>query len=217
MVATSIEVVLADAIGDRWLLQHPFYRRWEEGRLGQWELAAYAEQYRHVEAALPELLTAVATGLPDGPARRSVVANLADEQGSPTPHLQLFEGFAEAVGAAKAVRPSTATAGLLAVQRRAAVGGPVDGLSALAVYEVQAASIAASKAGGLRAHYGIDGGGTAFWDVHAVAEVDHAHWLVDALASLDPDESQVSDAARRCASAWWAFLDEREAAARDAA
>ncbi len=59
-------------IGGKRLLDHPFYRRWEAGTLARGELAAYAEQYRHIEAALPEVLRRVASNLPDGgrPGRR---------------------------------------------------------------------------------------------------------------------------------------------------
>ena len=44
----------------------------------------------------------------------------------------------------------------------------------LAAYETQAAAVAATKAAGLRRHYGIDGPGVAFWDVHADLEADQA-------------------------------------------
>ena len=44
----------------------------------------------------------------------------------------------------------------------------------VAAYEVQAADIAATKADGLRRHYGVDPQGTRFWDVHAGQEVEHA-------------------------------------------
>src|ERR1700728_1517364 len=99
--------VLAEAIVGRHLLTHPFYRRWEAGTLAEGELAAYAEQSRHIERELPVTLAAIADALPEGRARKLVEANLADELGSPEPHVELFEAFALAAGGAPgaAARP----------------------------------------------------------------------------------------------------------------
>ena len=47
-------------ISDRLLLDHPFYRRWEDGKLESSELASYAAQYRFFEAQLPSFLEALA-------------------------------------------------------------------------------------------------------------------------------------------------------------
>ncbi len=81
MPTDRIHEVLAEAIVGRHLLTHPFYRRWEAGELTPGELAAYAEQYRHIERELPVTLQAIACQLPEGEARRLVEANLADERG----------------------------------------------------------------------------------------------------------------------------------------
>src|ERR1700684_2035807 len=100
--------VLAEAIVGRHLLSHPFYRRWEAGALTEGELSAYAEQYRHVEQALPLVLRTVIAQLPEGAARDRVTANLADEEGVPEPHVALFESFATAVGARPSAAPTEA-------------------------------------------------------------------------------------------------------------
>src|ERR1039458_10329529 len=106
MHTERIRDALAEALAGRHLLTHPFYRRWEAGTLAEGELAAYAEQYRHIERTLPETLAAIASGLPDGQARSLVEENLADELGVPAPHVALFESFALATGAAPEVTPS---------------------------------------------------------------------------------------------------------------
>src|SRR5580693_4840236 len=110
MHTERIRGALADALAGRQLLTHPFYRRWEAGTLVEGELAAYAEQYRLLEHELPVTLAGIASGLPDGPARTLVEANLADELGVPAPHVTLFESFAQAAGAADGVTPTAATA-----------------------------------------------------------------------------------------------------------
>lgn len=209
----QVHDVIADALTGRRLLEHLFYQRWEAGGLSEGELGAYAEQYRHIERALPAVLRAVAQQLPDGAARDLVAANLADEEAVPEPHVTLFESFAGAVGARADVAPTAATAALVALQVSAAGTDPVSALAMIAAYEVQAGAIATSKSAGLAEHYGVDGHGTRFWDVHAAMEADHATWSLDALALLATDEAALSAAAGAGAQAWWAFLDERTALA----
>lgn len=201
-----------EAIGSRRLLAHPFYRRWEEGRLGEDELAGYAEQYRHVEAALPGVLSTIAAGLPDGRARELTEDNLADELSCPAPHLQLFDAFASAVGSRPGAGPGPATQALVELQVTAARDTPVAGLAVLAAYESQAAEVAATKADGLRRHYGIAGEGARFWEIHASMEATHASWSFDALSEIAEDPEPIAAAADAAAAAWWDFLDERETA-----
>lgn len=206
MHTERIQKSLSEALTGRQLLTHPFYRRWEAGTLGEGELAAYAEQYRHIERQLPVTLAAVASGLPEGRARTLVESNLSDELGVPAPHVALFESFAEAAGAAADVAPTPATEALLA----AVPTDPAAALAMVAAYEVQAVDIAASKADGLRRHYGMDAAGTRFWDVHSTQEAEHAAWSVDALAAMEADPEVVQSAARMAADAWWDFLTERD-------
>jgi pyrroloquinoline quinone (PQQ) biosynthesis protein C len=210
MPTDRIHEVLAEAIVGRHLLTHPFYRRWEAGTLAEGELAAYAEQYRHIERELPETLAAVAAQLPEGDARRLVEANLADERGRPAPHVELFESFAQAAGAAPDVAPTPSTAALLALVRTAVAMNPVAALSMVAAYEVQAADIAGSKADGLRRHYGMGADSTCFWDVHRTQEAEHAGWTLEALEALDADPVIVQAAATVSADSWWLFLSERD-------
>ena len=86
-------------------------------------------------------------------------------------------------------------------------------LAAVAAYEVQAPDIAASKADGLRCRYGLDDDGTRFWDVHAGIDEGHGAWMLEALAQSADGPSAVTAPATAAADAWWAFLDERQAAA----
>jgi pyrroloquinoline quinone (PQQ) biosynthesis protein C len=202
--------VLAEAIVGRHLLSHPFYRRWEAGTLTEGELAAYAEQYRHIERELPVTLAAIADALPPGHARELVEANLADELGSPEPHVELFETFAASAGAAADAPATPSTAALLAVVGTTASKDPLAALAMVAAYEVQAADIAGSKGDGLRRHYGFDDEGTRFWDVHRTQEVDHAGWSMEALTALDADHDVVRAAATVSADSWWLFLSERD-------
>jgi pyrroloquinoline quinone (PQQ) biosynthesis protein C len=210
MHTQRIHEVLAEAIVGRHLLTHPFYRRWEAGTLSEGELAAYAEQYRHIERELPVTLSAIASAMPEGRARSLVEANLSDELGSPEPHVRLFESFAQAAGASPNAPATPSTAAMLALVRTAAATDPAAALAMVAAYEIQAADIAASKSDGLREHYGMDAEATRFWDVHRTQEVDHAGWSMEALAELEADPDLVQAAAIVSADSWWLFLSERE-------
>jgi pyrroloquinoline-quinone synthase len=201
---TAIEHILEG----RTLLSHPFYRRWEAGELAEGELAAYGAQYAHFERQLPETLAATVERCPEGTARTSIAANLDDELHRPRPHVDLLGTFLDAVGATP-TPPTPATSSLVALYADAPRRGAGFAVGVLAAYEVQAGAIARSKAEGLRTHYGLDREGTAFWDVHATLEDEHAAWTLDAADGLDHDEVLCGVAASR--EAWWSFLDERDA------
>lgn len=189
------------------------------------ELADYAGQYRHFEASLPGFLKGLVEELPEGSARRLVAANLADEEGDPVPHVELFERFARAVGApagAGAATASPATKALVDNYASSLSDGALEALAGFVAYECQASEVARTKADGLRDHYGLDDIAVSFWEHHARVDTRHSEWAQRALGELSqvPDHAapaQFSAAAsaafRRGADAWWSFLDEREAAA----
>lgn len=196
-----------ETMRDRWLLDHPFYRRWEAGELTRAELTSYAEQYGFFEALLPAFL-ATLSGQLDGAARELVEANLADEV-TPPSHLELFERFARHYGA-RDVPASPAMSRLLDAYASVLDRGSVRALAGLLAYESQGAPIADSKGSGLATYYGASEDALEFWREHGTTEVDHAAWTFDALAALDPDPDEVAEGARLVGDAWWSFLDERE-------
>ncbi|HUY65468.1 MAG TPA: iron-containing redox enzyme family protein [Acidimicrobiales bacterium] len=216
-----LAAAVADALVGRELLCHPFYRRWEAGRLQPGELGAYAVHYRAFEAALPAVLTEVVDRLREAgnlEAAAVVEQNLADELGRPEPHLVLFDRFAAALPAGPVgTSPGPAADALVDTYLELAADGPVAALAGLAAYETQAAAIATTKADGLRRWYGLDAEATEFWDVHAEMDADHGDWTVEALALAGAGPDEVVEAARRAADGWWALLDEREAEAPDSA
>jgi len=210
MIATNMASAIGDALAGRRLLEHPFYRRWEAGQVSMEELAAYAAQYRHFERYLPSFLSRLVDQLPEGAARRLVMANLADELGDPIAHVELFERFATAVGADGA-QPSTAMSDLLDTYEGLLSEGALPGLAGLVGYEAQASDVARRKADGLRAHHGLGDNAVSFWEHHAAVDARHRDWTVDALAENASTPDDAVPFAHRSADAWWAFLDEREA------
>lgn len=212
MPSTNLATVIEEITDARHLLNHPFYRSWEEGALTKSDLGSYAEQYRYFEEALAEVLATTASSLEDEKARQLTEANLADELSNPAPHVELFDGFGDAVGARKESRATGATCRLVDLYRQAAAESPAAALAVISAYETQAAEIASTKAESLRRYYGLTAAQTEFWDVHATMERDHASWTVDALESLGADTKDLETWASRSADAWWEFLDDRESA-----
>lgn len=209
MLASEVSAAIDRSLDGLRLLNHPFYRSWQEGLLAERDLALYAEQYRHFERSLPVVLSAIAGDLPGGEARRLVVQNLDDESSRPEAHVRLFEGFADAVGARAKSDASNATRDLIDVYAEAVKQGPVPALAVIAAYEVQAGDIASTKAGSLKEKYGLTSEGTRFWDVHSEMEGEHADWTVEALNILEADPDEVAEWSGRSAKAWWSFLDDQ--------
>jgi pyrroloquinoline quinone (PQQ) biosynthesis protein C len=208
--AEQLRAEVSAALANRQLLRHPFYLRWEAGELALGDIAAYASQYSHFEASLPTMLRRLVAQLGDHPAAESVRRNLDDEESNPMPHVELFAMFAAAVGAPREPATGAAAEQLVDTYNALIEAGPAEGLAAMVAYEMQAPAIAASKADGLRKHYRIDAAGTAFWDLHATMDTDHADWTFEALAGLPVVAGTIVTSARAGADAWWEFLDERE-------
>jgi pyrroloquinoline-quinone synthase len=214
----AILTAVEEALHGRRLLSHPFYQRWSKGELTLGELGAYAGQYRVIEARLPGWLESIQSSAQNDEVTELVQRNLDDEVGGPITHLELFDRFAAAVGATnpEATEVDTATRALLDIHDELVASSAAEGLAAVLSYELQSPEISASKAAGLRSRYGVDGESVEFWDTHALVEGDHATWTLDAVVAAGGEPPMARMAARRAADAWWAFLDEREAAAAPA-
>jgi pyrroloquinoline-quinone synthase len=189
-------------VRSRWnLLDHSFYRRWSRGELSRDDLALYAGQYRHVVVALADA-TAEA-------ARAAVEPGLAAHAGEEAAHVALWDQFAAAAGTDGAQRPTPETAACAeawAGESRDLVGHLV------ALYAIESAqpAIARVKAEGLRAHYGFTPGpATAYFDLHAELDVDHAAEGRALIAErLDgADEDRLVEEAERVLRANWELLD----------
>lgn len=198
------------------LLQHPFYQAWSKGELTRDELREYASEYWHHVSAFPTYLSALHTRLEDAPLRRTVLENLADEEGLPAgrPHSDLWMDFAEGMGAdASAVRsraPQPETASLIAHFRAAMSGSPAAALASLYTYESRVPAIARTKAKGLREHYAATESAARYFTLHQTADVYHAKvWrdAIEAELTAHPEEAEGAlDAAEATAAALWNAL-----------
>jgi pyrroloquinoline-quinone synthase len=199
-----------DEVADRFdVLRHPFYVRWSEGRLTPDELALYAGQYAHAVRALAAG-TRRAAALDPSP---TAAEHAAEEEA----HVSLWGEFARAVGATPAEPlPETQSCAR-------AWSDPERELlpTLVALYAVEAAqpAISETKRAGLVEHYGQrPGPATAYFDVHAVRDVEHARAGREAIAErLDGagDEDGLVAAAERALAANWRLLDGVERACQE--
>jgi pyrroloquinoline-quinone synthase len=204
------------------LLQHPFYQAWSKGELTRDELREYASEYWHHVSAFPTYLSALHARLDDAPMRRTVLENLADEEGLPAgrAHSDLWMDFATGMGAHSAevrdreLQPETAS--LIAHFRGAMQTSRASALASLYTYESRVPAIARTKAEGLKEHYGADQATARYFTVHQTADVHHAKVWRDAieaeLAAHPEDADSALDAAEAAAAALWSALSgiERE-------
>ncbi len=193
---------LAD-VQSRWnVLEHPFYTRWSRGERRREELALYAGQYRHAVVAL--------AGATDAAAHRAdpaAVAELAAHAGEEAAHVALWDAFADAAGTDGPQPAEPETARCAAAWKGA--GRDLRG-HLVALYAIEAAQPAISrvKADGLREHYGFgEGPASAYFDLHAERDVEHA---ADGRAMLEArldDEDALVAEAERVLRANWTLLD----------
>lgn len=203
-------------IAQRCLLDHPFYREWNEGKLSLDRLREYARQYHHFESAFPTLLSAVHSRCEDRFVRQVILRNLWDEEHGPENHLALWLRFCEGIGLSAedvlASEPFPETRSLVDGFRAACFTRPVvEGVAALYAYESQVPAIAERKIDGLKRHYGIKNERTlAFFTVHREVDLEHAEAERAALraAVRTPDDAHAAEVAcRASAERLWLFLD----------
>ena len=203
---------LDDATRSARILEHPFYQAWREGRLTRDDLAFYAGQYWRQVEAFPGYLDALAERLPDD-AAATVRANLADEIDGD--HQGMWLAFAEAVGVTpgetRAAKPEPETRACVeAFSTAASSASPAFALGMIYGYESQTPDVATTKAEGLRGHYGIDGPGVEYFEVHGELDVEHASELAGVVATVATTDSELEEAAagaRAGAEAIWRLLD----------
>jgi pyrroloquinoline-quinone synthase len=183
------------------VLEHPFYQRWSAGELTREELARYSGQYRHAVAAVAELSSDVSEALPERPELRSHAVEEAA-------HVELWDGFVEAVGGDAAAEPTAGTREC--VDAWTAETGLVERLGRLYAIESGQPAISRTKREGLISRYGVgDGSGTAYFRVHETRDVEHAaetRALIVELAGR-ADEEAIFAAAESAFRANWRLLD----------
>ena len=206
-------------LDEKSILKHPFYQKWNEGKLTLGELQEYSKQYYHFVKNFPMFVSAVHSNCPDADIRKMLVENLADEEGYKTnvsDHPALWLNFCESLGVSK----SDAEKAVPVKESETMVNGFYDlcrsgdfrvGLSALLAYEKQIPEVSRVKIDGLKKFYGLDSEkAIEFFAVHEEADIYHSKAELDAvLASCKTSEEQNNslEAMKRSAGLYWQMLD----------
>jgi pyrroloquinoline-quinone synthase len=191
-----------DDVADRFdVLRHPFYVRWSEGALTSGELSLYAGQYAHAVEALAAGTRRAAALDPSATAEEHATEEEA--------HVSLWGEFASAVGATPAEPlPETEDCARAWAGRER---GLLPTLVALYAIESAQPAISETKRAGLVEHYGhAPGPATAYFDVHAVRDVEHARAGREAIAARlheSDDHDELLAEAERVLAANWRLLD----------
>ena len=207
---TPLRARLDHATQDKRLLDHPFYKAWAAGTLTTDDLAFYAGQYWRQVEAFPGYLETIAGRVPEGATKDAILANLADERDDDHPGLWL--AFAAALGsdraavAGAALEPET-TACVEAFTSAASDASPEFALGMLYGYESQTPAVAETKVAGLKEHYGFEGAGLTYFELHGELDVHHSAEMADAINALDSDGTDAEAGARAGAEAIWTLLD----------
>jgi pyrroloquinoline-quinone synthase len=183
------------------VLEHPFYQRWSAGELSSDELARYSGQYRHAVEAVASLSATVAEAIPERPELRSHAVEEAA-------HVELWDGFVDAVGGSADAEPTPETRECLEAWTRA--DGVLANLARLYAIESGQPEISRTKRDGLINRYGArDGSGTAYFRVHETRDVEHAAQTRELISELSgrADEDAIVAAAESAFRANWRLLD----------
>lgn len=189
------------------VLEHPFYARWSAGELSRDELAGYAGQYRHATQAIATLTADIRDRLPGRPELRS---HALEEEA----HVELWDGFVDAVGGSHDARASAETTEC--VKAWTAPGGTLAALGCMYAIESGQPEISRVKRDGLVNLYGVeDGPGTAYFRIHEGRDAEHAAESRELISELarPGDEDAVVAAAESAFRANWRLLDGVTAAA----
>jgi len=194
------------------LLNHPFYKSWNEGKLTREIIKDYAEQYYQHVKAFPRYISATHSLCEDLDKRKILLENLQDEEKDGADHPKLWKNFAISIGAKEeeieSVKKEKFTTELIDNFFKNGRSSYAEGLASLYTYERQIPEIAETKIRGLKDHYGVTSKkGLEFFEVHKAADIYHrasCEKLLDGLSKEDQEKAEKS--ALSTAKYLWNFL-----------
>ena len=194
------------------LLNHPFYKSWNEGKLTREIIKDYAEQYYQHVKSFPRYISATHSLCADIEKRKILLENLQDEENRDKDHPKLWRNFAFAMGSSKkeieSVKEEKFTTELIENFFKNGRASYAEGLASLYTYERQIPEIAETKIRGLKNHYGVTSKeGLEFFEVHKAADVYHREACEKLLDDLSPEEQKKAEvSALSTAKYLWNFL-----------
>ncbi|MGY8782868.1 MAG: CADD family putative folate metabolism protein [Fidelibacterota bacterium] len=172
------------------LLNHSFYKLWNEGALKKETIQEYAAQYFNHVSSFPRYLSAIHSNCDDIKVRQLLLENLVDEEKGNENHPELWMRFAEGMGNTRQdVRDTVMmdeTRELVETFKKLSKSEKYHiGLAALYCYESMQPEISETKKDGLQKFYGIEDENTLkFFTVHMHADKWHRQVVRKMLAEL---------------------------------
>jgi len=194
------------------LLNHPFYKSWNDGKLTREIIKDYAEQYYQHVKAFPRYISATHSLCEDIEKRKILLENLQDEEKDGADHPKLWKNFALAIGAEEneidSVKKEKFTTEMIDNFFKYGRASYAEGLASLYTYERQIPEIAETKIRGLKNHYGVSSKeGLEFFEVHKAADVYHREACEKLLDGLSKEEQiKAEKSALSTAKHLWNFL-----------
>ena len=194
------------------LLNHPFYKSWNEGKLTREIIKDYAEQYYQHVKAFPRYISATHSICEDIEKRKILLENLQDEENPNADHPKLWKNFALAMGADKDkiedVKREWFTNDMIENFFHQARKSYAEGLASLYTYERQIPEIAETKIRGLKNFYGVTSKeGLEFFEAHKAADVIHRKECEKLLDALTEEEKVKAEKASVLTARYlWNFL-----------
>jgi pyrroloquinoline-quinone synthase len=194
------------------LLNHPFYKSWNDGKLTREIIKDYAEQYYQHVKAFPRYISATHSICEDIEKRKILLENLQDEENPNADHPKLWKNFALAMGAdekkIEQVKMDWFTSDMIDNFFSQARKSYAEGLASLYTYERQIPEIAETKIRGLKKFYGVNSKkGLEFFEAHKAADVIHRKECEKLLDSLTEEEKDKAEKASVLTARYlWNFL-----------
>ena len=194
------------------LLNHPFYKSWNEGKLTREIIKDYAEQYYQHVKAFPRYISATHSICEDIEKRKILLENLQDEENPNGDHPKLWKNFAIAMGAdvdkIEDVKREWFTNDMIENFFHQARKSYAEGLASLYTYERQIPEIAETKIRGLKKFYGVTSKeGLEFFEAHKAADVIHRKECEKLLDALTKEEKIKAEKASMLTARYlWNFL-----------
>ena len=194
------------------LLNHYFYKAWNEGKLNREIIKDYAEQYYQHVKAFPRYISATHSLCEDLDKRKILLENLQDEEKDGADHPKLWKNFAAAIGSDRKkiedVKPESFTKEMIANFFTQARSSYAEGLASLYTYERQIPEIAETKIQGLKKFYGVNSKeGLEFFEAHKSADVVHRAECEKLLDGLSKEEQEKAEKASLLTAKFlWNFL-----------
>ena len=194
------------------LLNHPFYKSWNDGKLNREIIKDYAEQYYQHVKAFPRYISATHSLCEDIEKRKILLENLQDEENPNADHPKLWKNFALAIGAdgkkIEKAKQESFTKSLIDNFFKQGRKSYAEGLASLYTYERQIPEIAETKIQGLKKFYGVSSKeGLEFFEAHKSADVIHRAECEKLLDALSKEEQEKAESASLLTARYlWNFL-----------